>query len=681
MVSAYIGVRETPPRTKLESNPETRRRTLLGCLLLLAFLLYANSLANGFVYDDHSQIEQNPYVHSLKNVGKLLWTSQLAQQGKQEIRNYYRPIVNLEYLLCFNLFGSFPPGFHLVAVLMHCLVVWLVYAVTAELVADDALALLAAAGFALHPIHTEVVDWLGAIADVEMSIFYLCAFWLFLRLARPETRRPDALTSERPRPQAQNPFWMPAAMLASFLLALLSKETAITLPAVVTVYEHFCRADRRQTTWATKLHRYGGFWITALFYLAVRAAVLGGFAPTRQHVDIRTFETMLTAVALIGRYASKLVWPAPLVAFYPFQKSASLLDPSVLLGMAVILAASAFLVYVWNRNRICAFALFWMFCTIAPVLNVHLMTAIVFAERYLYLPSVGFCWLAAPAILQVWRQPRNLVRPSNQTTRSGPRPQRWAVGVAGGIVALLFAGKTVARNRDWKDDGAIARRTLQVYPETSYLRSDVGMIEWHDGNRAEALRQWQLALAYKPNTPGALANIGFAMLEEKKYAAAIPPLQQAIALSPQFAFPHVYLGRVYAAEKNNAQAEAEFTRAIEIYPMNALVRNTAGRFYLDGGRAREAQTEFLISTTIDSNEDAWSGLAEAYTLQNALESAEPAWLQVVARDPFDSHAHLSLARIYLAKGRAAEAEKEFESCLFTDPRNAEALAAVRKLRP
>jgi Tfp pilus assembly protein PilF len=115
--------------------------------------------------------------------------------------------------------------------------------------------------------------------------------------------------------------------------------------------------------------------------------------------------------------------------------------------------------------------------------------------------------------------------------------------------------------------------------------------------------------------------------------------------------------------------------------MNALVRNTAGRFYLDGGRAREAQTEFLISTTIDSNEDAWSGLAEAYTLQNALESAEPAWLQVVARDPFDSHAHLSLARIYLAKGRAAEAEKEFESCLFTDPRNAEALAAVRKLRP
>jgi tetratricopeptide (TPR) repeat protein len=614
------------PNTELDAQLETRRRTLLGCLLLFAFLLYANSLANGFVYDDHSQIEQNPYVHSLKNVGTLFWTSQLAQQGKQEIRNYYRPIVNLEYLLCFSLFGSFPPGFHLVAVLMHCLVVWLVYAVTAELrgkpsrgksVADDAFAQTAAACFALHPAHTEVADWLGAIADIEMSIFYLCAFWLFLRLGRPEVEHTEA----------RQVFWLKAAMLASFLLATMSKETAITLPAVVTVYEHFCRADRRETIWMAKLRRYGGFWITALLYLAVRGAVLGGFAPTRQHVDIGTFDTVLTAVALIGRYAAKLVWPAPLVAFYPFQKSASLFDPAVLLGIAVILAASAFLVYTWKRNRIYAFALFWMFFTIAPVLNVHLMTAIVFAERYLYLPSVGFCWLAAGAILWCWREP----------WRSGVslRSQRWALGLAAGVFALLFAAKTVARNRDWKDDGAVARGTLRVYPETSYLRSDVGMIEWRRGNRDEAMRQWHLALAYKPNTPGALANIGFAMLEEKNYAAAIPPLQQAIALSPQFAFPHVYLGRVYAAQGQNAQAEAEFTRAIEIYPMNSLVRNAAGRFYLDIGRAREAQAEFLISTTIDSNEDAWSGLAESYTLQNVTESAEPAWQEVVARDPIN----------------------------------------------
>jgi len=154
---------------------ETKRKTLLACLLLLAFLIYANSLSNGFVYDDHLQIEHNPYVHELKNIGKLFSASILAYQGKgsQEIRNYYRPATGLEFLLCFKLFGAFAPGFHLVSVLMHCLVVWLVYKVSVELMSDETFGLVAAACFALHPIHTEAVDWLGATADVEMSIFYL----------------------------------------------------------------------------------------------------------------------------------------------------------------------------------------------------------------------------------------------------------------------------------------------------------------------------------------------------------------------------------------------------------------------------------------------------------------------------------------------------------------------------
>jgi tetratricopeptide (TPR) repeat protein len=636
--------------------PESKRATVLGCLLLLAFLIYANSLTNGFVYDDHSLIEHNPYVHSLENIPKLFSTSSLAYlgKGKQEIRNYYRPAVGLEFLLCFKLFGSFPQGFHLVSVLMHCLVVWLVYKVTAELLSDETFGLVAAACFALHPIHTEAVDWIAAVADIEMSIFYLVAFWLFLRLGREEARRG---------------LWMQAAMLGSFLLAAWSKEIAMTLPAVVTIYEHFCRADRQQSSWKKKLSRYAGFWVTGLLYLAARATVLGGLAPVGLHADVGAFETAVTAVALIGRYAARLVWPAPLAAFYPFQKSTSFLDSWVLLGAAMIATAAAFLVCKRKRTRVYIFALLWMLFTIAPVLNVHWMTAIVFAERYLYLPSVGFSWLAAGAILWCWRK-----------SGDGTRQRRWAVGVAASTVALLFAGETLARNRDWKDDGVIAFRTLEVYPEISFLRSNLGMGLWQAGNHAEALRQWQIALAYKAASPEVLANIGFAMVEEGKYAEAIPPLQQAIALSPQFAIPHVYLARVYTALGENAQAEGEFKSAVEILPTNAPIRNALGRFYLEAGRPREAQTEFLTSVTADATEEGWSGLAEAYTLLDGPEKAEAAWQQVVALDPFHSRAHLSLARIYLATGRSAAAEKEFESCLFTDPRNTEALAAVRELR-
>jgi predicted membrane-bound dolichyl-phosphate-mannose-protein mannosyltransferase len=233
------------------------RRTLLGCLLLLTFLAYANSLANGFVYDDHTEIERNPYVHSVKYVGTLLSTSVLAfhGKGKEEVRNYYRPVTGLEFLLCYKLFGLFPPGFHLLSLLMHCLIVCLVYAVTVELVSDQSFAMIAATFFALHPIHTEAVDWLGAVSDLEVSIFYLAAFWLFLRLGREHGRRA---------------IWTQAAMLGSFAVATLSKEIAMTLPVAATLYEHFCRADRLESSWQKKLSRYGGFWVVGLLYLVAR---------------------------------------------------------------------------------------------------------------------------------------------------------------------------------------------------------------------------------------------------------------------------------------------------------------------------------------------------------------------------------------------------------------------------
>ena len=632
------------------------KRTLLGCLLLLTFLAYANSLANGFVYDDHTEIERNPYVHSVKYVGTLLSTSVLAYQGKggQEIRNYYRPVTGLEFLLCFKLFGLFPPGFHLLSILMHCLIVGLVYAVSLELMGEQSFALLAAACFALHPIHTEAVDWLGAVSDLEVSIFYLTAFWLFLRLGREHGRRE---------------IWIQAAMLGSFAMATLSKEIAMTLPVAATVYEHFCRGDRGESGWRKKLSRYAGFWAVGLMYLVARQLVLGGQVPAGLRANVGTFETVATGLALIGKYAAKLVWPAPLVAFYPFHRTASFLDSWVLLGAATVTAVAAFFVYQWRRRPVYVFALLWVFLTLAPVLNVHWMAAIVFAERYLYLPSVGFSWLVAGAILWSWRR-----------AGDGMQGRRWAIGMAAGIVALLFGGETLARNRDWKDDGRVDRRTLDVYPEASFLRANVGMGVWQAGHHAEGMREWQTALAYQPDSPEALADVGFAMLEEKKYGEAIPLLQKSIAVNPQFSTPHVYLARVYMALGENAQAEAELKRAADIAPASALVRNALGRFYLDAGRAREAETEFLASVTSDATEQGWSGLAEADTLQNAPEKAELAWQQVLALDPFDAHAHLALARLFLAAGRSSEARKEFESCLLTDPRNSEALAAVGKLR-
>jgi cytochrome c-type biogenesis protein CcmH/NrfG len=120
---------------------------------------------------------------------------------------------------------------------------------------------------------------------------------------------------------------------------------------------------------------------------------------------------------------------------------------------------------------------------------------------------------------------------------------------------------------------------------------------------------------------------------------------------------------------------------VEISPMDPFARKALGHFYLQSGRLQNAQTEFRASVAIVPDLDGWSGLAETYSLQDNPDQVVDAWHHVLAIEPFDSHAHLMLGRIYLAKGLSSDAAKEFDKCLYTDPHNAEALAAIHKLRP
>ncbi len=627
---------------------------LAGSLILLGFLLYANTVTNGFVYDDHSQIEQNPYVHSSQYLGKIFWSPVLSYQGAQGAPNYYRPLMMFGYLLEFHLFGTFPYGYHLINILLHCIVVWLVYQVALQLFADHWTAFLAGAVFALHPIHTESVAWIAGVTDIEVTVFYLLTIWFFLRLG-------DRNEGSRGRLQA--------GMIISFILALLSKEQAMTLPVLATVYEHFCRPGRGATRAREKISRYGGLWLTSLAYLVVRTLATGAIAPVLQHADLSRSDTFFTAISLFGQYARKLVWPAPLLAFCPFQKSSSITDASVLTGLAAFSLCLTLFVVLWRRSRVYGFGVLWICLTLAPVLDARWLAVNVFAERYLYLPSVGFSWLMAGAILWAWRRPG-----ARETWR------RTVLAAACVAITLPSARLLVSRNREWKDDRTLIVQTLRVRPNSPNMLCDLGMMYWREGNQTAAEGQWQLALAYRPDIPEGLASLGFARLSEKRYEEALGYLNRIIELKPRFATPHIYRAQVYAAQHKTDEAEAEFHRALEVYPMNPAARNALGQFLLGAGRAQDAEAEFRAAVAIQPDATAWTGLGEVYNRQNLAAKAEEAWRQVLTFDPFDPRAHLSLGRIYLSNGRLAKAEREFEACLLVDPHNQEALDALRRLR-
>jgi hypothetical protein len=369
-----------------KTSPEAQREifTFLA-LSSLAFVPYANSLLNSLVYDDYFQIVENPYVHSFRYLRQIFGTTVWSFQGAQGITNYYRPLMTFGYLLCYQIAGAVPFSFHLANIVLNIVVVLLLFSVVRRL-SGERVGLVAAGLFALHPLHTESVAWAAGVTDLELAVFYLLTFLLYLRL--PETGKRCGSR---------------VALCGSFVLALLSKEQAMMLPVLVTLFEHFYRDDRETTSVRQKMSRYGPLWGVAALYLVARGIMLGGIAGIVTRPGLSWYEVVLSAISLLGAYVWKLVWPAHLSAYYVFHKSSHLVDRNVLLALLGLALCGVLFVLLWRRAHLLSFALILVFLPLGPVLNPKWMPASVFAERYLYLPSIGFCWLLAWAAVTLWR--------------------------------------------------------------------------------------------------------------------------------------------------------------------------------------------------------------------------------------------------------------------------------------
>ena len=183
---------------------------LLAVLILVAVLPYLNTLLNGFVQDDNRQVLSNPYLRSFSHLREIFATNVWSYVGAQGMTNYYRPLMTFGYLLCYQFLGPLAYGFHLANVVLNAGVVCLVFLVTERIFRDRTLGFVAAVIFALHPIHSESVDWIAAVTDLQLS-FVLLACLLVL---------PPGCTAGGKRSGAAE-----LGMVLSFALALLGQRT------------------------------------------------------------------------------------------------------------------------------------------------------------------------------------------------------------------------------------------------------------------------------------------------------------------------------------------------------------------------------------------------------------------------------------------------------------------------
>jgi tetratricopeptide (TPR) repeat protein len=654
-------VRKTPQAPpsgpeRAASRLDRARALLIAALVACATLPYLNILFNGFVYDDDTQVVQNSYVQSFRYLKEIFTTHVWSFRGLT-VSNYYRPMMTFGYLVCYQLFGMQAYGFHLVSLLLHVLVVCLVFVLTERLTGDRVWAFVAGALFALHPIHTESVAWIAAVTDLELTFFYLLTFGFFLAVARPGGRRSEP---------------MMAAMVFAFILALLSKEQAMTLPALATVYEHFYRADRSETSASQKLSRYGVLWLVGVAYVLFRIHFLGALAPEEKFRQVTSQQIVLSAIALVAQYVWKLLWPVRLCAFYVFHPSTSPFDLRVLAGLLALLAFAALFFVCWRsreRNvRFVSFAILWFFATLAPILNAHWVGENVFTERYLYLPSVGVAWLVGLGASKLWSR------------AAAGSAQRRALVLAGFALGGLCAARIVTRNRDWNNDKVLFTRTLDLSPEAYQVLNALGGVYWRAGDLDKAESAWRGVLARKPDNPEALNNLGLLASKRQQYAEAKGFFQRAMELKPNLADPHFNLGDTYLKMGLMGPAELQLRAAVAISPIDTRAHNKLGQLLFAAGRPNEAEEQFRASVRSTPNALAYDFLGMFNIRRGAVGEAARDFGAALSLEEFDSYAHFGLGDIYKATGRKAEALSQYQAGLVKDPTNPQALAAVHELR-
>jgi tetratricopeptide (TPR) repeat protein len=629
--------------------------TICAILILLSVLPYCNSLLNGFVYDDTTQILDNPYILSFHYLGRIFSTTVWSYIGTHAITNYYRPMMTFGYLLCVQIFGPAPIGFHFANLLLNAAVVCVLYLLTQRMFGNRGMAIFAALLFALHPKHTEPVNWIAAVTDLEVTLFFLLTFCFFLLLSKQKGKRA---------------WWPAGGMVVSFVLTIFSKEQALMFPPLVTIFEHFYRDDRAQTSWKVKFLRYAPFWILSLAYIGFRTRVFGGFAPLTLRPHISRYEAVLSGVALVGQYLLEVFRPFHLSAFYPFTPVSSVLSSAVLGSGAATLACAAAFAFLWRRHRAVSFGFVWFFATLAPVLDVRMLASDnAFAERYLYLPSVGFCWLAGYVLMKLWK---------HFSLRG--RIWQWAWAGCLVMVAASFMSEIVVRNRVWRSEMVLDAATLLDDPDAVPIYNNLAAVYWNQGNLDEAEQLWRKALWKHPDSSTILNNLGLVAMRRNDMPLAVAYFKRSIQLQRILPDAHLNLGHAYQKLGHTDQAEAEYHEAMRLAPLNLHVYNRLGLLYLDEGRVREAERQFTTSVSIAPNVVAYDALGGILLERRSYSAAEEMFKRSVSLNPDNVNAREQLAGLYQASGRTAMAKEQYQAILKIDPHNAAALKSLQKLR-
>jgi tetratricopeptide (TPR) repeat protein len=556
----------------------------------LALLVYCNSLHGEFVLDNALVILRDKRLQGL-NWGNLhqIWTQNYWYPNFPS--NLFRPLTTTTYALNWAGFTSQPPvfGFHVFNLVLHACNAGLVLVIARRLSGRAWFAAIAAAMFAVHPVETESVSNIVGRADELATFWILVGFWCYLR---------SAWTFGWARFG-----WLAGVGLAAFP-AEFSKETGFLLLGIMLLYDLLFRWPKLTGSFFRRLGtaacEFGLKGYTAVVpaiatFLIVWHHYILDPSPLYGELFIDNpiarppswLSGELTACKVLGRYLALLVYPRTLSMDYSFNQiplygmnSTPWEDAQCWIGLAVVAVLLGMAFWFRRRQPLFSFGVLFFFGTIALTANVFFPIGSIMGERFLYLPSIGYCFVASLALCLL----------GGTMAVGATRPGGWRGPAALAISALLLAGygvRTYARNYDWTTDFTMWQSAVESAPNSFKVHKGLSNVFWNRVNKhydSEG-RPVDPGLSERDREIGldeaiVSAEIGLAILDRSPLSIE----RQDNTLFCDLGMYYYLKGR-FLDERNDPGAAVFYRKGVEI-----MLRAKAVDTYVNGA-SRKAQLE------------------------------------------------------------------------------------------
>lgn len=595
---------------------------IAAVVMFVTLLVYLPALTNNFVkLDDHDYVVENEHIRSLGlDFFRWAFTSFHASN--------YHPLTWVSHAMDYALWGLNPLGHHLSSIIFHGLNSFLVVLLTVMLlnvnrrrslrsndlkVSSDGSGLLIAGAmtgllFGLHPVHVESVAWIAERKDVLSAFFFLLSCMAYLEYASAERQTKKSA-----------PYFL---CLLFFILALLSKPMAVTLPVVLLVLDVY-PLNRLKPNRAFTSDRKVIIEKIPFLILSAASSMITLMAQTKA---IATLEgvplkiRLMTSVRSLFFYLYKMLWPDDLEILVVYSKSASFNTIEYGGPLLFVLGVTAFCLWFWKKQKIFLATWTYYVVTLLPVLGIVQVGVQSSADRYTYLPSLGPFILIGVSAAFIWRKAASAEKTFLKSISMVPfvlavvvlsymtmqqigvwhdNDSLWEnkinTGKAKKANQFLAQSKMYLKSGDYAKALMLCNEALKIdqYLLNGYFTR--GEIYLSTGNYQYAIADYNTAISFSSDSSDKK------LLNDKRkiaYAMAIKDATKAIEAKPDYADAYFNRGLTYELQEDYPKAVKDFDKTIILTPRDGEAFFHRATVYLKLGDDEKAARDFQTAARL-----------------------------------------------------------------------------------